>query len=350
MSYGKVLKLPHGLYYHSLSFYRGNISLYAQWKAESMHEHEGDYKINGFSFSGEQATVWLLYCMCCVAFLDWPPQGHPSYTEGSSAVVTMRSFTLLHLCFIFCANHLSISIKLSLYSSTPSWPQGGLALIFPPLFLSGRINMLGEPPALHIFLTYTHTKNPSINVPDKLVHLQVHSHHDKNCNWHKLSIFYSDIIQQLWLHAKTNILIVICQMAEMIIFGWLHRRRWDKMIVRSFWWHPGLSHRAVWWNEITRCLSLIWIKWLQHIPGQKQQCSNPYEKMFSIVIRWFLRKNKKDCWLFLSRAPGFLQTNQCSLCVSLQSLGLKQTCIWTRHLHFNLQQPCFWFLFPLLET
>lgn len=100
MSYGKVLKLPHGLYDHSLSFYRGNISLYAQWKAESMHEHEGDYKINGFSFSGEQATVWLLYCMCCVAFLDWPPQGHPSYTEGSSAVVTMRSFTL-HIYVLF---------------------------------------------------------------------------------------------------------------------------------------------------------------------------------------------------------------------------------------------------------
>lgn len=157
----------------------------------------------------------------------------------------MWSFTLLvhfHLCFIFCANHLSISIHLSLYSFTPSWPQGGLAPIFPPLFLSGRINMLGKPPARHIFLTNTHTKNPSINVPERLVRVQIHSHHVKNYNWHKLSIFYLVMFKQLWLHAKTNILIVICQMAAIIIFGWLHRRRWDKMIVWSFWWHPGLLH------------------------------------------------------------------------------------------------------------
>lgn len=106
-------------------------------------------------------------------------------------MVAMWSLTLLihfQLGFIFCANHLSISIHLSLYSFTP---LGLREVIFPSLFLSGRINMLGKPPALHILLTNTHTKTPSINVSEKLVQPPSHQRIITGTRSYFIHLFFS---------------------------------------------------------------------------------------------------------------------------------------------------------------
>lgn len=93
----------------------------------------------------------------CVVFLHWPLQGQSC---SIFYVITRHPCPVLvpfHLCPIFCANHLSISIHLSLYSLLPLGLREVSLPSFSHCFLSAHIDMLGNLPLRHISLSPTHT-------------------------------------------------------------------------------------------------------------------------------------------------------------------------------------------------